>query len=287
MTQTINSEGQAPSAQASPAVFNNPEFGSVRVIMKEDGEPLFCLKDVCDCLDLSDASMTSKRVDPDEVTQCQLVSTDGRNKSFTFVTESGLYDVIMGSRSNEKTKPFKKWVTSVVLPSIRKTGSYSVTQPSYQIEDPIARAQKWIDEEKERIALRDQNNDQKHIIRQQSDVIDVLLPKAQAYEDQMSDEGWFTGSEAAKQLRGAIFQSGRTELYEFLREKGIFNKSGHPMPSEKYLDTGWFKVVRKDVPHAGKVPVVLFSQKGIDQIYSMLVDGEMKKYIVGLFVGSI
>lgn len=62
----------------------------------------------------------------------------------TLINESGVYSLIFGSKL-ETAKSFKKWVTSEVLPSIRKTGSYSVI-PSYQIEDPIKRAEKWIEE---------------------------------------------------------------------------------------------------------------------------------------------
>lgn len=69
----------------------------------------------------------------------------------TLINESGVYSLIFGSKL-ETAKSFKKWVTSEVLPSIRKTGSYSVI-PSYQIEDPIKRAEKWIEEQKEKKAL--------------------------------------------------------------------------------------------------------------------------------------
>ena len=257
---------------SAPSVFSNEEFGSVRVIVKDGGDPLFCLKDVCDCLDLDDTGKVAGRIDRDELTRLQVVS-DGQNRIFIFVTESGLYDVILGSRSNEKTKPFKKWVTSEVLPSIRKTGSYSVARPSYQIEDPIARAQTWIEEEKERIALRDQNNEQRHVIKQQSDMIDVMLPKAKAWEDEMSTAGWYSGSVAAKIIYGNQSNMGRNNLYKFLRKKGVLlKKEEHNMPVDTYVKKGWVKTVWIYDEHKKKaVPAPLFSKKGIKEIHNMII----------------
>lgn len=263
MKENFNLEGQMPS------VFNNSEFGSVRVIVTDNGEPLFCLRDVCDCLDITNPSQVAQRLDVDE----RYMLNIGRQGGAVFVTESGLYDVILGSRSNEKTKPFKKWVTSEVLPSIRKTGSYSVARPSYQIEDPIARAQTWIEEEKERIALRDQNNDQKHIIKQQSDMIDIMLPKAKAWEDEMSVDGWYSGSVTAKVIYGNQSDMGRNNLYKFLRKKGVLlKKDEHNIPVDSYVKKGWMKTVWIYDEHKKKVvPTPLFSKKGIKEIHNMII----------------
>ena len=88
--------------------------------------PLWVLKDVCEVLGLSDTNKTAQRLDPDELTRIKLVS-GGQHREMQAVTESGLYAVILRSDKPE-AKPFRKWVTSEVLPSIRKTGSYSVKQ---------------------------------------------------------------------------------------------------------------------------------------------------------------
>ena len=180
-----------------PSVFSNEEFGSVRVIVKDDGEPLFCGKDVATCLGYSDQAQAVRDHVDEEDKGVVKITTPGGNQDVTFITESGLYSLILGSKL-ESAKKFKRWLTSEILPSIRKTGSYSVACPSYQIEDPIARAQKWIEEEKVRIELHDKNNEQRHVIKQQSDMIDVMLPKAKAWEDEMSTAGWYSGSVAAK-----------------------------------------------------------------------------------------
>lgn len=93
------------AAGENPAMFSNPEFGSVRIIIKENGEPLFCLRDVCSCLSLDDTGKVAGRIDQDELTRLQVVS-GGQTREMIFTTEPGLYDVILGARSNERTKPF-------------------------------------------------------------------------------------------------------------------------------------------------------------------------------------
>lgn len=100
-------------------IFNSEEFGEIRTVMK-DGEPLFCLVDVCKALEISNPSKVAQRLDDDERTKLEL----GRAGETNFITESGLYAVILRS-DKPNAKVFRKWVTSDVLPQIRKTGSYS------------------------------------------------------------------------------------------------------------------------------------------------------------------
>lgn len=107
-------------------VFSNPEFGKIRTI-KIDGEPFFMAKDVCDTLDLSDVSMTVKRLDDDEKLT-QVVFVSGQHRDMWFISESGLYALIFQSRK-PFARAFRKWVTSEVLPTIRKTGGYKVAYP--------------------------------------------------------------------------------------------------------------------------------------------------------------
>nr|DAK82367.1 MAG TPA: hypothetical protein [Caudoviricetes sp.] len=129
-------------------LFENPEFGQVRVLIQEDGEPLFCLADICNILELQ-SSAVIRRLE-EGVTSNHPLPTNGGIQQLTFVNEEGLYDVILGSRK-ESTKPFRKWVTSEVLPSIRKTGSYSV-KPMSQAELLLQQAQVIVDLEKRQIA---------------------------------------------------------------------------------------------------------------------------------------
>ena len=100
-------------------IFNNEEFGSVRTITK-DNEPMFCLSDICKALEIKNATDVAKRLDEDELTRLNL---GGRAGESNFITESGLYAVIVRS-DKPNAKKFRKWVTSEVLPTIRKTGGY-------------------------------------------------------------------------------------------------------------------------------------------------------------------
>ena len=97
----------------------------VRTQRDESNEPLFCAKDVCDILGYSNArDAMARHVDAEDVVKCDTL-TNGGNQSLSYVTESGLYALIFGSNL-PAAKDFKRWVTNEVLPSIRKTGSYSI-----------------------------------------------------------------------------------------------------------------------------------------------------------------
>lgn len=101
----------------------NYEGAEVRTV-QIDGEPWFVLTDVCRELEISNSRMAADRLENDELMSVKLTS-GGQRREMTIVNESGLYTVILRS-DKPQAKPFRKWVTSVVLPSIRKHGSYSV-----------------------------------------------------------------------------------------------------------------------------------------------------------------
>lgn len=98
-----------------------------------NGEPWFVLKDVCAVLGISHITDTAKRMDEDEVGQTEVTDSMGRKQSTYVINESGLYNVILRSDKPE-AKPFRKWVTSEVLPSIRKTGSYTMPKLSKEMQ---------------------------------------------------------------------------------------------------------------------------------------------------------
>ena len=111
----------------------------VRVIKDENNEPLFCLKDVCDVLELTNSRMVSeavKREFEDDISLTYPIQDSlGRMQNATFITEPQLYYVMNNSRS-KNAKPFRMWVNKEVLPSIRKKGYYSINQdfhPDYDI----------------------------------------------------------------------------------------------------------------------------------------------------------
>lgn len=160
----------------------------VRTVQK-DGEPWFVLKDVCDILSLTDTNKISTRLDQDELTRIKFVS-GGQSREMLCINESGLYNVILRSDKPE-AKPFRKWVTSEVLPSIRRTGGYIAGQENLTPEELMAKAlmvaQKTLAEREARIAdLTVQNQ--------------IMKPKA-SYFDELVERGTLTNfRETAKQL---------------------------------------------------------------------------------------
>ncbi|HCD9529100.1 TPA: phage antirepressor protein [Acinetobacter baumannii] len=113
--------------------FNQKE---VRTIVKEDGEIWFVLSDVCNVLEIGNVSMAASRLDAEEIT---LSTIEGSHRPTNLVNESGLYSLVLTSRKPE-AKQFKKWVTSDVLPSIRKNGGYISGQENDDPEIIMAKA---------------------------------------------------------------------------------------------------------------------------------------------------
>lgn len=102
-------------------IFENERFGQIRTVMK-DGEPWFVLADVCRALEISNSRMVAGRLDSDELMSVKLTS-GGQRREMTVINESGLYAVIIRS-DKPQAQSFRKWLTSEVLPTIRRTGGY-------------------------------------------------------------------------------------------------------------------------------------------------------------------
>ena len=119
-------------------IFSSPKFGQVRIIEDDaSGELLFCANDVTDALGYTNGrDAVSRHVDKDDVVKHDIIDSLGRAQSATFVAESGVYALVFGSKQ-ERAKEFKRWVTSEVLPSIRKTGQYNMVQSRHNINEQI------------------------------------------------------------------------------------------------------------------------------------------------------
>lgn len=126
-------------------IFNNEEFGEVRTVLV-DNEPMFCLVDICRALDISNPSKVAQRLDEDERTKLEL----GRQGETNFITESGLYAVILRS-DKPNAKKFRKWVTSEVLPTIRKTGSYNKPMSTAEKIKLLAQGNEELNERVEKV----------------------------------------------------------------------------------------------------------------------------------------
>ena len=121
-------------------IFQNQEFGAIRTLSNEQGEPMFCAKDVAEALGYKLArKAVQDHVDRDDVLKRNLIDSLGRKQLTFFINESGLYSLIFSSKL-ESARRFKHWVTSEVLPSIRKNGGYMMGRPEESDEVIMARA---------------------------------------------------------------------------------------------------------------------------------------------------
>ena len=120
-------------------IFQNQEFGAIRTISNEQGDVLFCANDVCNALGYDQPRKAVKRHVCEEDGTKHTILTNGGKQLATFINESGLYALILSSKL-ESAKRFKHWVTSEVLPSIRKQGGYIVARPEESDEVILARA---------------------------------------------------------------------------------------------------------------------------------------------------
>ena len=110
-------------------IFNYKNLGSVRSYLDSKGNPWFCLTDVCKILRISNASQLSERLDSKGISSIYTLINGGKQE-LTFINESNLYETIFKSRKPE-AKEFRFWVTSEVIPSIRKNGYYNMRNLSY------------------------------------------------------------------------------------------------------------------------------------------------------------
>lgn len=206
-------------------IFNNADFGQIRTMII-DGEPWFVGKDVANILGYRNGSRDINRhVDEDD--RHKVMIFDGnQNKETITINESGLYSLVLSSKL-DTAKKFKRWVTSDVLPSIRKTGSYSVIQDSYLIEDPIKRAERWIEEQKVRLALETK-------VSQQKPMVDVA-------EQRIDKKGCLTITDAT---RAFGLKSG--QITNWAKEKGYLHR-GRQEVNKSGL--GYFKVYSEDFVH--------------------------------------
>ncbi|MEW0951641.1 BRO family protein [Acinetobacter baumannii] len=223
------------------SVFNFNQ-NEVRTIVKEDGEIWFVLSDVCNVLEIGNPSDAARRLDNDEVT---LDIIEGNHRPTNLVNESGLYSLVLTSRKPE-AKQFKKWVTSDVLPSIRKNGGYIVGQEVDSPEILIAKALQ--------VANNILESKTKELEAAKSKV-ELLEPKAQALETIANTDGTYTIRECAKTInigerklisllidKKWIYREehGRLQPYSTKREAGIFINRPSPVIINK--NTGEEKV---------------------------------------------
>lgn len=235
-------------------VFNYKSF-QVRTV-EINNEPWFVLKDVCTVLGISNHKMTAQRLDVDEVSQTYLTDSLGRKQETTIINESGLYHVILRSDKHE-AKPFRKWVTSEVLPSIRKTGGYALPK------DYPAALRALADAEEQKLRLLAEN-------QQQAQVIADFEPIRQYVDTILESKGAMATSQIA-----ADYGLTAQKLNKILHEGGVQrNVNGQWFLYAKYMGRGYTKsktiqITRSD-GRPDSIMQTQWTQKGRLMIHEIL-----------------
>lgn len=237
-------------------VFKNEQFGEIRTIIKE-GETWFVAKDISTILGYSDSQAMTRRLDEDESMTDKL---SGMNMNSTLINESGLYNAVLGS-NKPQAKQFKKWVTSEVLPSIRKHGAYMTDNTIEKaLMDPDFL-----------IKLATNLKEEKYKRLEAEKKIEIDRPKvifADALE--VSNNTILVG-ELAKLLNQNGIDIGQNRLFNKLRKTNYLCSSGERknLPTQRSMDLGLFEIKKRTINNAdGSVRVTTTTKvTGKGQIY--------------------
>lgn len=246
-------------------IFN---YNSVEVrTIQNDGEPWFVLKDVCNVLHIGNSRDVVARLDQDEKGVGQ-IDTLGGKQEMTIINESGLYNVILRSDKPE-AKPFRKWVTSEVLPTIRRHGMYATPDTvEKMLADPdttIKLLETIKQERAARMALE---------AKAEADKPKVLFADAVS----ASHTSILVG-DLAKLLRQNGIEIGQNRLFSFLREKGYLCSQGerYNLPTQRSMDRGWFQVKETTINQPnGSVRITR----------TVKVTGKGQQYFINLFLAD-
>lgn len=210
-------------------IFNSEEFGEIRTVTVND-EVWFVAKDVCEALKHTNTTVAMQMLEEDERTKLSL----GRAGETNCINESGLYTLIIKSNL-PKAKKFRKWVTSEVIPSIRKNGGYIAGQETMTDDELLAKALMVANN---KIAERDR------IIEHQKAKIEYDRPKTIFADAVATSHTSILVGDLAKLICQNGYQIGQKRLFDWLRANGYLIKSGgsYNMPMQRYVEQGLFEI---------------------------------------------
>lgn len=215
-------------------IFENKEFGEIRTVTI-DNEPWFVGKDIATALGYAKArNAISTHVSDEDKKDAPIQGNLGGIQNMTIINESGLYALIFGSKL-ESAKRFKRWVTSEVLPSIRKHGGYISGQDTLSDDELMARA---LQVAQRKIEERDK------VIEQQSRKIELDKPKTIFADAVKASETSILIGDLAKIISQNGVSIGQNRLFEWLRENGYLIKYGNSrnMPTQRSMEMGLFEI---------------------------------------------
>lgn len=243
-------------------VFKNQEFGSVRTLVI-NSEPWFVGKDVAEALGYKNTKdALAKHVDSEdkEILKSQNATLENiPNRGVTVVNESGLYSLVLSSKL-PSAKKFKRWVTSEVLPALRKTGQYQVKELSGQ--ELMAKA---LIEAQSVLAAKDKQ-------------IEEMKPKALFADAVATSHTSILVGELAKILKQNGIDMGQKRLFAWLREKGYLIKrqgTDYNMPTQKAMELGLFEIKEGSYVNGSGVNITTKTPK---------ITGKGQQYFINKFL---
>lgn len=223
-------------------IFDSPDFGQIRTI-QQNGEPWFVGKDVADILGYQNGSRdVNRHVDEDDRQNYQN-GTFESNRGLTIINESGLYSLILSSKM-PKAKEFKRWVTSEVIPAIRKTGGYIAGSENMTDAEIMAKA---VLVAQSTIQQRDQR-----IKELESDVA-AAKPKVLFADAVSASDSTILIGDLAKILKQNGCNTGQKRLFQWLRDNGYLIKrqgADYNSPTQRSMELGLFRVKETPIIHA-------------------------------------
>lgn len=243
-------------------IFENKEFGEIRTV-NIDGEPWFVGKDVAAALGYNNPQKAIRdHVDDEDVTVNKTFTVNGTMA--TLINESGLYSLVISSKL-PNAKRFKRWVTSEVLPSIRKNGGYIAGQETMTDDELMARA---LQVAQNKILERDKQ-------------IETMKPKAIFADAVAASHTSILVGELAKILKQNGVNIGQNRLYEWLRENGYLIKGNkrtdRNAPTQRSMDMGLFEV---------KISTVVNSDGSVRETRTTKVTGKGQQYFINKFLAE-
>ena len=249
-------------------IFTNEEFGEIRTSVV-NSEPMFCLSDICKSLGLSQPSKVKERLSEKGVRTIPTL-TSGGEQNLLYINEPNLYKVIFQSRK-ESAERFTDWVTSEVLPSIRKNGGYISGQETLSDDELLSKA---LLVAHNKIAERDK------IIEQKQARIEQMKPKAIFADAVATSRTSILIGDLAKLICQNGYQIGQKRLFEWLRNNGYLCKrkgTQWNMPTQKSMELGLFEVKESVHVNSNGCNIVTRTPKAT---------GKAQIYFVNKFLGS-
>lgn len=252
----------------------NYESSEIRTV-QVNGEPWFVLADVCKVLELSSPHKVADRLENDERNQIPVTDSLGRYQNTAIINESGLYTVILRS-DKPQAKPFRKWVTSEVLPSIRKHGAYmtdqalekALTNPDFLIQ--LATQLKTEQEQRRRLETT---------VAAQSKQMEQDKPKVLFADSVAASSSSILIGELAKLIKQNGVDMGQRRLFAWMRENGYLIKrcgSEYNLPTQRSMERGLMEIKETSVIHSGYTTISKTPK----------VTGKGQVYFINLLVGQ-